>query len=135
MQADLIALLLATPGLSALVGTRVHWGRLPPVVQGRPYINLTVISDPRQYHYRGVTKLRQTRVQADIWAETVASAVAVGDVLETRLSGFRGDQGTTSFRGLFLIAARDMTGDSTGEVQALFRRSIDFNINWHPKEG
>lgn len=135
MQADLTALLLATPALAALVGNRVHWGRLPPVVQGRPYINLTVVSDPRAYHYRGATRLRKTRVQADIWAETAASAAAVADALEALLSGFRGDRGETAFRGVFLVAARDMTDDTPGQVQALFRRSFDFNFNWHPKEG
>lgn len=130
MQEDLTALLLAAPTIAALVDTRVHWGRLPATVQGRPYINMAVISDPRSYHFQGATGLRQTRVQFDIWAESATSAKDVAAAVEALLSGFRGVVGVTNFRGVFLDAERDLTGDTAGENVALFRRVQDYNINW-----
>lgn len=134
MQEDLTALLLATPAVTGLVGTRVHWGMLPPTVQGRPYLNLTVVSDPQQYHFKGPSQLRQPRVQIDIWAESAASARAVAAAVEALLSGYRGDRGSTRFRGVFLTAARDLTDTTPGRERDLFRRSLEFTVNWIPQE-
>jgi len=130
MQEALTSLLLAHAPLTGLVGTRVHWLRLPEAVKGYPYVNLQVVSAPQSYHSQGVDVLEQTRVQVDVWAETYTSAVAVVRVLETLLSGYRGDVGSVQFRGIFLDGARDGTGETVKGEKVLFRHSMDFMINW-----
>lgn len=130
MRADLTSLLLAYAPLTALIGTRLHWGRQPATVTGRPYVNMTGISDPRSYHFEGATNLRQSRIQFDVWAESAGSAFGVAAAIEARLSGYRGMVGNTKFRGIFLIDDRDFIGETTGNEAALWRRSLDFNINW-----
>ncbi len=135
MQADLVALMLSDGALAALVAGRIHWDRQPATVSGRPYINLTLVSDVRLYHFRGVAQLRQPRVQVDIWAESAASRHAVASASEALLSGYRGITGQTDFRGIFQAAVRESTGDTAAGERALFRHSADYIVNWRPKEG
>jgi len=135
MQEDLTALLLADAGLALLVAGRIHWDRQPVTVAGRPYINLTLVSDVPLYHFGGVTLLRRPRVQLDIWAESASSRRSVAAACEAVLSGYRGTIGQTDFRGIFLAAARESTGDTAAGERALFRHSADFIVNWRPKEG
>lgn len=135
MQEDLTALLLADAALNAMVAGRIHWERQPATVAGRPYINLTLVSDGALYHYRGPAGLRQPRVQLDIWAESALSRRAVGIACEALLSGYRGIVGQTDFRGIFLAAVRESTGDTAAGERALYRHSADFIVNWRPKEG
>lgn len=130
MQAQLTSLLLSHAPLTALVGTRVHWLRLPESVSGYPYVNLQVVSGPVTYHSKGVSALEQTRVQADIWADTYTSAEAVARALKDLLSGYRGDLGGVKFRGIFLDGARDGDGETVKGQKYLFRHTMDFKINW-----
>lgn len=133
MEAALTAVLLAHAPLSALIGDRVHWQRLPRSVDGLPYVNLQVISGPRRYHSKAPDALKTDRVQADVWAETAASRKAVADTLESLLSGYRGSSTGIAFRGVFMDGGRDLGGDAAGGTARLFRRQMDFMINWKPE--
>ncbi|MFW2541531.1 DUF3168 domain-containing protein [Primorskyibacter sp. 2E107] len=131
MEEALTALLLGHAPLQALVGTRVHWLTQPRGVTGFPYLNLTVISDPRSYHMGGESALRQSRVQADAWAETYAGAKDVGRALGGFLSGYRGVSDGINFQGVFVGDDRDLTDRTTGEERQLFRISVDLQISWN----
>jgi Protein of unknown function (DUF3168) len=129
----LTALLLGHAPLQATVGDRVHWLLQPRGVSGFPYLNLTVISDPRSYHMKGQSSLRQTRVQVDIWAETYTAAKAVAGVVtdEGFLSGFTGSSLGINFQKIGVGDERDLTDQTTGEERQLFRISVDLEISWN----
>lgn len=59
--------------VSAIVGTKVYWVKVPQN-QARPYIRLQTISDTRPQHLQGYDSARVTRVQCDCFAETYAVA-------------------------------------------------------------
>lgn len=130
MEEALSALLLGHGPLTGLVGDRVHWRRQSGLV-GVPYVILQTISDPRQYHTKGETALRTTRVQIDSWADTLGAAKAVEAVLSDLLSGFQGNSGGVRFQGVFLDGSRDLEGKSIDGAPALICRSADFNFNWN----
>lgn len=130
MQAALTAYLLADAELSALVGNRIHWGRLPASVTGRPYINLQVVSAPGKYHFGGRSNYNQTRVQVDIWAETASAALIVQKVLRALIEARRFQQGQIKFQGVFFDGGRDLTDDTAGDERPLFGKTIDLRIHW-----
>lgn len=131
MNEALTALLLGHVPLADLITDRVHWGRQPAHAKGFPYLNLTRVFAPRDYHMRGETDLRKTRVQIDIWAETFGAADAVQDTLASVLSGFRGSLEGVSFQGIFIVGSRDLTDQTTGGERQLFRISVDYQISWN----
>lgn len=130
MQEALTAHLLADVALAALVDGRIHWGRLPASVIGRPYVNLTVVSAPSQYHFGGRSNYNQTRVQSDCWAETVSDALAVERSMRARLEAQRFNAAGIRFLGIFVAGGRDLTTDTAGDERALFGKSTDFMIHW-----
>ena len=133
MEEALTDLLLGHAPLQAIVGKRVHWLLQPRGVSGFPYLNLTVVSDPRAYHMAGQSGLRQTRVQVDMWAETYAAAKAASRVItdEAFLSGYAGKKGGINFQKIGIGGERDLTDQTTGEERQLFRISVDLEISWN----
>ena len=131
MKEALTALLLQHTPLQGLVGDRIHWLRQPRDAFGFPYVNLTVISDPRSYHMAGESALRTTRVQVDVWAEKYGEAEAVQRLLADLLSGYRGTSDGVRFQGIFVGGERDMTDQTTGEERQLFRINVDLSISWN----
>lgn len=112
--------------LPSLVDDRIHWVRSP---QGSasPRIVLYRISGLRDMRMDGPTGLVASRVQADCFGLTYASAKAVARALEARLSGYAGATGGMVFQGAFLVGERDDFFD-TDTPDKLFRTSLDFNI-------
>lgn len=131
MEEALTALLLGLVPLQAHVGDRIHWVRQPSAVGHFPYLNLTVISDPRSYHMKGESALRSTRVQADFWAETYSATKAAQEAMTDALSGYSGVQSGVRFQGIFIGEDRDLTDKTTGEERQLFRISVDLLISWN----
>jgi len=131
MEEALTALLLADAGVSALVGTRVHWLRLPAQVHGRPYLNLQVVGDVPGYHMAGPSGLVSTRVQADSWGETALAAKQVDRAVKAALSGWSGTQSGIVFQGVFALSTRDGLEQAAGRDRRLFRVSTDLEVNWH----
>lgn len=130
-QEAFTGLLLADAGLSAIVGDRVHWMRLPDVVKGQPYVNLQVINDPLFYLAGArVSSYRETFVQADVWAEQYGQAVAGARALLAAVSGYRGTLNGVAFRGVWVTGQRDLDGSLTGGASQLFRRNVDLKISW-----
>lgn len=128
MEESFVALLLAASGLSALVSARIFWGKAPQSVAA-PYVVLSRVSGIPDYHLQGPSGLVQSRVQADCYGTTYASAKGVARQVEARLSGFRGPHGTTQFDGVFKVGERDLYNDDPTPA-ALHAVSMDFTL-WH----
>ena len=128
MEESLIALLLASTGVSDLVSARVNWNRIAPPA-APPYVILRRISGVRDYKLSGATGLVESRVQVDCYGSTYASAKAVARAVEAVLSGYRGTQGATTFDGIFLSAERDLIDDDESPAD-LHGVSLDFMV-WH----
>lgn len=128
MEEALRTLLLASAGLTALVGQRVHWVRSPQGTAS-PRVVLYVISGLRDMHMQGPSGLIASRVQIDCIGASYGSAKAVARAVEARLSGYSGSASGVVFQGCFLIGERDDFEDAD-TPDKLFRTSLDFNI-WH----
>jgi hypothetical protein len=129
MQLVLANLLIAHAPLKALVDNRIHWDTMP---QGlvMPNIVMFVISGVTSYTMRGASDLAMTRVQFDSRGATAASARAVANALNDRLSGFSGVYAGFKFQGCFAQGQRtrfDKDGNATW-----FTDSRDFVFHWSP---
>jgi hypothetical protein len=124
VEEALVSILLKSAGLTALVSTRIHWGRAP---QGAPapYVVLQVISGGRDYTMQGASGYRLSRVQADSYSSTYTGAKKVSRAVTTALSGRRAG----SIQSIFLDGERDLPAADAGEVTNLFRVSLDFMIH------
>lgn len=124
MEAALIARLLATAGVTALVSTRVNWSRRP---QGSalPAIVLHRIDGTPDVHHSGRSGLVTSRVQCDCWAESYGAAKAIARAVETAITAQTFTQGATRFDAILIDSERDDTSD---ETTPLFRTSLDLLV-------
>jgi hypothetical protein len=124
MEAALIAKLLASTGVTALVGQRINWVRRP---QGAalPCIVLHQIDGAPDVHHGGPSGLVQSRVQADCWAETYGGAKAVARAIETAITAQTFTQGAIRFDCILIADERDTTFDETTPI---FRTSLDLMV-------
>jgi hypothetical protein len=127
MEVALRALLVAYAPLTALVGSRITWNEIP---QGAadPNVSLFNILPGASYTYAGPSSLRGALVQINVRAQSFASAVAVRDAIEARLSGFKGAQGGVEFGGIFLRSVRSAKEKPTTVEYHTFQ--MDFEV-WH----
>lgn len=125
MEAALIARLLATAGVTALVGQRINWKRRP---QGSslPAVVLHVISRIPDVTHGGRSGLLVSRVQADCIGSTFGSAKAVARAIEDAITVQTFTQGAVRFDAILLDAERDDTFDEPPET--LFRTSLDLMV-------
>lgn len=126
MEAALIAHLLATAGITALVGDRITWGRRD---QGGtlPAIVLHRIDGAPDYHLDGPSGLVASRVQVDCWGLSYGSAKTVARAVDTAISGARFTRGAIRFDAVLIVDERDTTFDET--ATALFRTSLDLAVH------
>lgn len=125
MEAALIAKLLATAGVTALVSTRINWSRRP---QGAalPCIVLHRVSGLPDVHHAGASGLVVSRVQVDCWGASYGSAKAVARAVEAAITAQTFTQGATRFDVILIDSERD---DSTDETTPLFRTSLDLMVH------
>lgn len=87
------ALLLSEPAITAVVGTspndRIYPGVLP---QGETQAALVynLVSEFTSYHMQGGSGLMQARIQVNAWAASAAVSASLGNLVFTKLSGFKG---------------------------------------------
>lgn len=126
MEAALIAKLLATAGVTALVSTRINWSRR---VQGEalPAIVLHRISGTPDVTHAGASGLVVSRVQVDCWGSTYSSAKAVARAVEAAITAQTFTQGAIRFDVILIDAERDDTDDEAPET--LFRTSLDLMVH------
>lgn len=125
MEAALLARLLASAGLTALVSTRINWARR---VQGEglPAVVLHRIDGHPDYHTAGASGLVESRVQVDCWGSSYKSAKAVARQVEAAVSGARFTQGAIRFDAVLIADERDSTFDETTPI---FRTSLDLMVH------
>lgn len=121
MQQELRALMLADPGVAALVGPRIDWGSRP---QGEalPAICLTTVFGGPVDHSLDGPGLYRSRVQVDCFAASHAGAQAVGAEVRRLLDGFS----DPVLRAVLQAGGRDLPFDE-GPPRT-FCLSIDFFI-------
>lgn len=127
------AKLLATSGVSTLLGARVYPDRLP---QGAtlPAAVYHLISLQEEVDLAGLTGVGHARVQVDAWAATRlaanALALAIRDALAT--SGGRGTWGTVYVSGCVPTNERYDTqeqGDGSDEPRYITQRDFLISFN------
>lgn len=126
MEAALIAKLLASAGVTALVGQKITWVRR---VQGEtpPAIVLHRIDGQPDYHHAGASGLVVSRVQVDCWGLTYGSAKAVARAVEAAVTAQTFTEGTIRFDVILIADERDSTFDEAPET--LFRTSLDLMVH------
>ena len=125
MEEAIINRLLATAGVTALVGTRVYPGArtqgsaLPALVFNR-------ISGVRDYTMTQASGLVESRVMVDVWAASYGAAKTLARAARAALSGISGTFSGIEIQGVFLDGERD---SFEGEApKRLFRVSMDFKV-------
>ncbi len=126
-ESEFRALLTGSAAVTTLVpAARINWSEHPQG-GGIPYIVLHLIGNDEGSHLTGSTGLWTGRVQVDCWAETPASAIAIGNATHTLLHA-------TAPGGFQLIRNAGTRGpqrdSGTNEPRRLFRRSLDFVTHW-----
>lgn len=79
MEDDVSTAALAFAALTALVGTQIHWNKLPDRKRLPALIFHQTPSAGRTYTLRGRVPTTAWRIQADGWGRTSAEATAVRD--------------------------------------------------------
>jgi hypothetical protein len=125
MEEAIINRLLATAGVTALVGTRVYPGArtqgssLPALVFNR-------ISGVRDYTMTEASGQVESRVQIDAWAVSYAAAKTLARAVRACLSGIKGTYSGVAIQGVFLDGERDtFEGEAPDRI---YRVSMDFNV-------
>lgn len=130
MEEQLVARLLGTPSLSALVGNRITWGERVKK-EPLPAITMLGVSPGRNYVHGGADPTGNPRVQFDCYGATAAGAKAVAralrDTLETPAT-----QGGIAFSVALLDAERGPLIEDTGGGLKVHRYSLDFFVWFSP---
>lgn len=110
--------------LSTVADGHRYWGRAP---QGTPFprIEMTRITGTRTYVMRGVTRLTASRVQIDCYGATYTQARDTARSVIATVSGHSDD----FLLGIFVESERALPEADAGEVNHLFRVSIDITVH------
>lgn len=115
---------LLTTLLAPVAGGARHWVKAPQKTPA-PYVVMSWVSGPRNYHMQGPSGLVSSRVQIDCYDKTYLAAKALARAVRTILSGYRGGV----IQGVFLDSERDLPASDAGTVNHLFRVSLDFMVH------
>ncbi|OLP56669.1 hypothetical protein BJF92_11310 [Rhizobium rhizosphaerae] len=124
MEESLMAHLLASTDLTAIVGQRIRYGRASQT-DARPFVVLQVVSGSETYTMAGPSGYRVSRLQVDCYAESYATAKRAVRAVRAALSDFR----EGGIQGVFIDSERDLPAADAGNVSTLFRSSIDINVH------
>lgn len=127
MEEGIIAKLLATSGVTALVATRVYPGRRPQA-SALPAIDLARISGAPLYSNDGETGLESARVEINCWGSSYSSAKTVARAVKDALSAFFGTVGGVNFQYILLEDERDLSETGSNQADYLYRMSLDFTV-------
>ena len=116
---------LLTSLLAPVAGGRRYWLRAPQKA-ARPYVLLQVISAPPNYHMRGASGYVPIRVQIDAYANTYTEVTAISRQIKGILSG----HSSGPIQAVFIESERDLPAADAGDVNNLFRNSIDVTIHY-----
>lgn len=90
LESDIVDRVLADASLTGLISTRVYveWA---PQNTDMPYVTFQVVSTVEDHHTQGSSGLAHSRIQFDVWAETIASRDSVVDALRSEFQSVRGE--------------------------------------------
>lgn len=120
----LAARIMADGPVAAVVGTKVHWVKVPQNTP-LPYVRLQTISDVRPEHLKGYDGARVTRVQADCFAASYGAARGLAEKIITALAE-PGTHGGIKFGRIKAEGPRDLGEDVAGTF--VHRASIDLLV-------
>jgi len=129
MEESLSALLLASSGVTTLVGTGVYWSTRPQA-SALPAAVLQTISAVPIDSDEGDSGLVSSRVQIDCWAVSALGAKQVARAIKDVLSGKAAQHSGTEFQGFFTEDERESVEEATGG-SLIYRTSLDFIVWWH----
>lgn len=118
---------LLTDLLASLAGGKRFWLRVPQGIKP-PYAVMQRITGIRDNHFQGASGLVESRVQIDVYDKTYAGVAAMARSVVSILSGRR----VGIIQAIFIDSERDLPASDAGDVNALFRKSLDIII--HHKE-
>lgn len=127
MEEAIIARLLGTSGVAALVGARVYPGSVPQG-EAMPAVVINVISGGPLYADDGEVGLDNVRIQIDCWGETYSSAKLLAREVRESLSAFSGTVDEVTFPYILLDTIRDMREGGGNQTEYLFRTNMDFIV-------
>lgn len=125
MEEIIRATLLASSGVTALVGTCVNFGTHP---QGQPMpaIVLNTISDIGGYLIAEPDGMSEARIQVDCYAGTYGVAKLLSRAVNAALSGYSGN----GIQGVFRAGSRDSREGGSNEADRPYRVSLDFTVTY-----
>lgn len=124
-------LLLSSPDIAAMVGTRVYPIVLP---QGETEDSIVYnrIVESESYHFVGGSGLISTRMQIDAWSRDLDRAHVLGDLIKEFIGGFKGQinygssspQDYVNINGIFML-----NGDEDFDnLSLMYRRRRDYSV-------
>lgn len=132
MEQALLAKLLASSGLTALVQTRVRWNQRPQA-DALPAVSLSVPYAQPLYTDEGPVGLTDVMVQIDCWArdaEGVNGATTAIEVAQAVRSALQHVAMTEriEFQGVFLDGIRDVPPEEAVGGVLIYRRILEYNL-------
>jgi hypothetical protein len=109
--------------LASVAGGRRYWVRAPQET-AYPNIVLNKVDALPNYHLQGASGFVSSRVQVDIYANTFTSLTSTARSVKSLLSGHKGGM----IQGIFIESERNLPAADAGEVNTLFRASIDITV-------
>lgn len=125
MEEFLLRILLDSPAVAHHFGRNIYWVTVPQKEKQKPNCVLQVVGKQSDYSFAGQTNLTRSRVQIDVRAPSYLAAKAAARAVSRSISGYRGG----IIKGIFLDTERDLPEADAGEVNQLFRVSIDIFIH------
>jgi hypothetical protein len=134
MEEAISTKLLATTALTALVGTRIHWGQRPQA-GALPAVTMFVVDSIPVYADDGDHGMTSARVQIDCWASDAdgvngqSKAIQVARQVRAALESVSMTVGGVTFVGVFPnFDAQDYTPEQGQGGVVIYRRSLEFQL-------
>lgn len=124
MEEALVALLLGSAPVAAMVGTRVNWNYSPQSSE-MPRIVLRRVSSIRVYCLNGTVDLVETRVQADCFGMEYSDTLETSRALIAVLNGYKGGD----IQGIFLDGERDIYIADSNASERINQISVDIIVH------
>ncbi len=124
MEESLVAELLATVAVTALVGTRIY-PQVAPQATKAAYVIYDVVANRRVHDHSGAAGLTRGRISFLCHASTYAEAKAIAAAVLTALDGRRGAVQGTVFGA---ILSEDDADAGWDEITRMHVVAVDFHV-------
>ncbi|TZG26505.1 DUF3168 domain-containing protein [Sphingomonas montanisoli] len=96
----------------------------------KPYLIITLASDPREYTHDGEVSLRGTLIQFDVYSASRGDADAIGPMIE-EIATTPAIVGAVAIQRGFVEFAGDSKERADGEI--IYRTRRDIRVWWQPQ--